>query len=62
MYDLRRGERFVLIGDWPVPVASRLLGTGVLTLHNLDGMYSYCTDDEGHVYHAPAYADVERVQ
>lgn len=30
-----------------------------LKFHRLDGMYSYCTDDEGNVIHLAAWADVE---
>ncbi len=33
----------------------------VVTFHHLDGMYSYCTDDDGHVWHLAAYAEVEIV-
>lgn len=30
-----------------------------LKFHRLDGMYSYCTDDNGNVVHLAAWADVE---
>ena len=33
-----------------------------LFFHHVDGMYSYCTDRNGCVYHIAAYADVEYLQ
>jgi len=33
----------------------------VLDFHHIDGMYSYCTDSEGHAHHIAAWADVEIV-
>lgn len=30
-----------------------------LLFHHIDGMYSYCTDHDGHVVHLAAWADVE---
>lgn len=30
--------------------------------HRLDGMYSYCTDDQGNVVHVAANTDVEIVE
>lgn len=30
-----------------------------LTFHRIDGMYSYCTDDEGNVHHIAASTEVE---
>lgn len=62
LYDLRRGERFVFKDAMPVPVDAHLIGNGVLRLHNIDGMYSYCTDDSGNVYHPAAWSEVERAE
>jgi hypothetical protein len=33
----------------------------VYKLHNIDGMYSYCTDVNGRVVHLAAWTDVEVV-
>lgn len=48
-----------------VPRNTRVQLTGtpelVVTFHHLDGMYSYCTDDDGHVWHLAAYTEVEIV-
>jgi len=30
-----------------------------LNFHHTDGMYSYCTDDEGNVIHVAVWTDVE---
>lgn len=32
-----------------------------LLFHHLDGMYSYCTDDNGNVVHLAAWTEVEIV-
>jgi len=32
-----------------------------LNFHHIDGAYSYCEDDEGHVYHIAAWTEVEIV-
>lgn len=43
-----------------VPKGSRIRVGGVeLTFHHLDGMYSYCTLDDGSVVHVAAWEDVE---
>jgi hypothetical protein len=34
----------------------------VLKFHHLDGMYSFCTDESGKVYHIAAWEDVEVVK
>lgn len=33
-----------------------------LNFHHIDGAYSYCTDDEGNVYHLAAWTPVEIVE
>ena len=33
-----------------------------LYFHHIDGMYSYCVDDEGHPCYIAAWADVEVVE
>lgn len=32
-----------------------------LNFHHIDGMYSYCTDDDGGVFHLAAWTEVEIV-
>jgi len=49
---------------YEVPRYSRIrLPDGLeLNFDHIDGMYSYCTDDKGIVYHISAFAEVEIVQ
>mgnify|MGYP000346615090 CR=1 FL=1 len=37
-----------------VPVLER-----IIFFHHIDGMYSYCTDEQGNVIHLAAYIEVE---
>lgn len=39
----------------------RLSNGQVFLFHHVDGMYSYCTDDDGNVVHLAAWTDVEIV-
>jgi hypothetical protein len=34
-------------------------GGNEFIFHHVDGAYSYCVDDEGHVVHLAAWTDVE---
>ena len=62
LYNLYRGDRFTLKEQPSVPpVAPKGDLTKVYTLRNIDGMYSYITDDEGNVYHFAAWTEVEKV-
>ena len=55
LYELERGQRFRVEEDAKVPPDAMIVNrTREFTFHNIDGMYSYCTDDFGRVYH-PAY-------
>lgn len=61
LYDLARGSKFKLLPEHVehIPPAAPSLSVGlVYKLHNLDGMYSYCTDDTGRVVHIAAYAEI----
>lgn len=46
---------------YEVPRNTRVkLETGdEVNFHHIDGMYSYCTDDNGNVLHLAAWTDVE---
>lgn len=60
LYDLKRGDRFKVI-DGKYPPGAPPANDQILKLHNIDGMYSYCTDDKGDIYHPVAWAEVEKV-
>jgi hypothetical protein len=63
LYDLTYGQRFRLLEDASSPPDLRgYHATQEFTFHNVDGMYSYCTDDYGRVHHPVAWAEVEVVK
>lgn len=39
----------------------RLSDDTELNFHHIDGMYSFCVDDNGDIYHIAAFEDVEIV-
>lgn len=47
LYDVPRNTRILVDGEW------------VVNFHHIDGMYSYCTTDDGEVVHIGAWTDVE---
>ena len=63
LYELHRGEIFTLNGipSQPPDVWEKPPVNQTYKLHNIDGMYSYCEDDKGSLYHLSAFADVEIV-
>jgi len=62
LYDLGRGNTFRLLEDTKAPPDIGGYPSGkILKLKNIDGMYSYCTDELGNVYHPVAWAEVEKV-
>ena len=61
LYNLERFKLFRLadLEDTKVPVAALTPVDKVYKLHNIDGMYSYCTDVETQeVYHFAAWTEV----
>lgn len=63
LYELGRGARFVIKEAATIPIASNKISENTqLMLHNIDGMYSYCTDDMGNAYHPAAYTEVEKIE
>ena len=49
-------------GDTKVPPSAPVIDHGqVVFFDHLDGMYSYCKDQEGNVVHLAAWAEVEIV-
>ena len=63
LYELHRGENFYLveIPKEPPDIIDIPSQEKMYTLGNIDGMYSYCEDTEGHVYHFAAWTEVNKV-
>ncbi len=64
LYELSRGDRFKITSDYrtDVPIgALEVNNAAIYKLHNIDGMYSYCTGEDGTVYHIPAIEEVEAI-
>ena len=63
LYEVPRNSRIKIIGDIKVPISSPQLIEGQeLNFRNIDGMYSYCTTDNGDVVHLVAWAEVEVIK
>lgn len=52
LYEVPRDTRICVIGDQCFE----------LLFHHIDGMYSYCTDNQGNVVHLAACTEVEIVE
>lgn len=62
LYDVPRNSRIRVISDVKVPPAApQIEEQEELNFRSVDGMYSYCTRDNGEVVHLVAWADVEIV-
>lgn len=60
LYDVPRNTWVRIISDNKNPPAAKETVEGdVVKLHNIDGMYSYCTNKQGQVVHLVAWAEVE---
>ncbi len=62
LYELERGTKFKIVSDYQttVPIgALEVNNATVYRLHNIDGMSSYCTSEDGTVYHIPANEEIE---
>ena len=63
LYNVPRNSRIKVVGDIKVPPASPMVEEGdILNFRNIDGMYSYCTRDNGEVVHLVAWANVEIIK
>ena len=60
LYDVPRNSRIkVVVNDKVPPEAAPINEGEELNIKHLDGMYSYCTRDNGEVVHLVAWAEVE---
>ena len=60
LYNVKNGSRIRLLeeGQCPPDCESRPEGE-VLTFDHIDGMYSYCIDEDGNPRHLAAWTEVE---
>lgn len=63
LYELHRGEMFTLSEQpqQPPDITYEADTMKVYTLGNIDGMYSYCEDTYGNIYHFAAWTLVEKL-
>jgi hypothetical protein len=60
LYDVPRNSRIkVVVSDKVPPGAPQINEGEELNFRSVDGMYSYCTRDNGEVVHLLAWAEVE---
>ena len=63
LYNVPRNSRIKVVRDVKVPPASPQASEGEeLNFRSIDGMYSYCTRDNGEVVHLAAWTNVEVVK
>ena len=60
LYDAPRNSRVKVVTQDKVPPGAPEIKSGEeLNFRSIDGMYSYCTRDNGEVVHLAAWTDVE---
>ena len=60
LYDVPRNSRIKVVANDKVPPLASPINEGEeLNFKHIDGMYSYCTRDNGEVVHLLAWAEVE---
>ena len=63
LYNVPRNSRIKVVGDIKVPPASSMVKEEeILNFSHVDGMYSYCTKDNGEVVHLAAWTNVEIIK
>ena len=59
LFDCKRNTWVVPVEETTAPPAARKVEVGEpVKFHNIDGMYSYCTDLDGNIVHLPAWQKV----
>ena len=60
LYNVPRGSRIQILDEAKVPIGGLMPEVGEeLNFKNVDGMYSYCTRDNGDIVHLVAWAKVK---
>jgi hypothetical protein len=63
LYDVPRNSKIRVVGDIKIPPAAPIIEEQeVLNFSHVDGMYSYCTNNNNEVVHLAAWAEVEIVE
>ena len=63
LYDVPRNSRIkVIVKDKVPPGAPKITEGEELNFRSVDGMYSYCTRDNGEVVHLAGWTDVEIIE
>jgi len=62
LYELKRRSFFKINEEADTPISSKKSDISkTYKLHSIDGMYSYCTDEDGEIYHLAAWSEVTEV-
>jgi hypothetical protein len=62
LYKVPRNSRIKVVTEDKVPPgAPQIIEGEELNFRSIDGMYSYCTRDNGEVVHLAAWTDVELI-
>ncbi len=60
LYEVPRNSKIVVMDNIKTPPASIPIEEGdIFQFHRIDGMYSYCKNENGDVVHLVAWAEVE---
>ena len=63
LYDVPRNTRIKVVVENKVPPGAPQIAKGEeLNFRSIDGMYSYCTRDNGEVVHLAAWTEVEIIE
>ena len=63
LYDVPRNSKIIVKDKIKTPPASLPIEEGdILQFHHIDGMYSYCENENGDVVHLLASAEVEVIK
>lgn len=61
LYDVPCNTRIRVTDPEEAPIGGIPIEEKEYNFYHIDGMYSYCTDDDGNVVHIKAWTEVETV-